>query len=82
MRFYADDDSFNENLVKENRSEISGRWELKMAALREGGHGGSIRGALRGGTSAEEGTQTDFFLACVFQHLTSKPCRCCVALEE
>ena len=42
VRFHADDDFFNENLVKENWSEISGRWELKMAAMRmRGGHKGS-----------------------------------------
>lgn len=49
MRYYADDDSFNENLVKENWSEISGRWELKMAALGgRRGEGGSNVGVQRG----------------------------------
>lgn len=49
MRFFADDDSFNENLVKENWSEISGRWELKMAALRGRGAKEEVKGDSRGG---------------------------------
>lgn len=47
MRFDADGDSFNENLVKEKCSEISGRWELKMAATVEGG--GNVSGGWVGG---------------------------------
>lgn len=46
MRFDADGDSFNENLVKEKCSEISGRWELKMAATVEGG--GNVSGGREG----------------------------------
>lgn len=54
MRFYADDDSFNENLVKENWSEISGRWELKMAALRgRGGGKEEVMGDSRGAQTRE-----------------------------
>ncbi len=37
VRFEEDGDSFSENLVKEKCSEISGRWELKMAVERGGG---------------------------------------------
>lgn len=48
MRFYADDDFFNENLVKENWSEISGRWELKMAALKREGGKEEVIGGLKG----------------------------------
>lgn len=44
MRFDTDGDSFSENLVKEKCSEISGRWELKMAAVDGGGGGGGMRG--------------------------------------
>lgn len=56
MRFCADDDSFNENLVKENRSEISGRWELKMAAFeREGGGKEEVMGGLKGGLRRTRG---------------------------
>lgn len=49
VRFDADGDSFNENLVKEKCSEISGRWELKMAATVKGG------GKLSGGWKGREG---------------------------
>lgn len=65
MRFYADDDSFNENLVKENRSEISGRWELKMAAL--GGRGGKeeVMGELRGGLGLTKGRNRTAFRSVV-----------------
>lgn len=55
VRFYADGDSFNENLVKENWSEISGRWELKMAALGGRGQGGSKRG-IEGGSGYRKDT--------------------------
>lgn len=48
MRFDADGDSFNENLVKEKCSEISGRWELKMAATVKGG-GRTVSGGREGG---------------------------------
>lgn len=57
MRFYADDDSFNENLVKENWSEISGRWELKMAALRGRGGKEEVMGDSRG-AQTNEGTRS------------------------
>lgn len=46
-RFEADADSFSENLVKEKCSEISGRWELKMAVVRGGGCWGGSDGRGR-----------------------------------
>lgn len=60
MRFYADDDSFNENLVKENWSEISGRWELKMAALRGRGGKEEVMGDSKGAQTSER-TQSHCF---------------------
>lgn len=54
VRFEADGDSFSENLVKEKCSEISGRWELKMAVLRGGGNAGEE--VMGGGRRRERGS--------------------------
>lgn len=63
MRFCADDDSFNENLVKENRSEISGRWELKMAALEREEGKEEVTGESKGGLGlTKRHNQTSFHL--------------------